>query len=113
MITINYSPSSIEDFRAAIEVLRENQLLTSAVVRQPKAITGNDPVSKYCRIKGQKRYMRTDEGCAAKLTPEEDLRLRADAGEPEAVAAFEGDPLDIPDTQDETTEQIPADYKPY
>lgn len=104
MITINYSPSSIEDFIKACQVVKDMGLHAGVAMprgTRPPAKLDNQAVSRYCERRGLKKYMRTEAGVTQGLNAFQDLQLRASQGEIEALAALgesEEDTIEYPDS---------------
>lgn len=104
MITINYSPSSIEDFIKACQVIKDMGLHVGVAlprVSRPVAKLDSEAVNRYCQKRKLKKYMRTEAGVTQGLNAFQDLKLRAAQGEPEAIEALmdpEDDSMEFPDS---------------
>jgi hypothetical protein len=117
MIQINYTPLTIEDFERACVAVQKMNL---PALRPPVvgAVKRDEAVSIYCEKKGNKKYYRTPEGTEKGLTPLEDLKLRAQAGDMLAVEALAGSEQES-ETDDEGEEidgeftLAPSDGKAY
>jgi hypothetical protein len=111
MITITYSPTSIDDFERACKIVKELGLSTPSTslvpvprIARPSARVDNEAVNRYCQRRGLKKYMRTEAGVSQGLTAFEDLRMRAEQGEPDAIASLEQED-EMPDTLPENPNQ--------
>lgn len=104
MITINYSPSSIEDFIKACQAVKDMGLHVGVALpraSRPIAKLDSEAVNRYCQKRKLKKYMRTEAGVSQGLTAYQDLKLRAAQGEPEAIEALidpEDDTMEFPDS---------------
>lgn len=112
-ISINYSPATLEDFKAAVEFARQFAP-AQVVVETPKVFTRDKAVSLYCARVGRQRYVRTAEGQANGLSPLEDLKARALAGDDIAAECLseEIESAPVPEA-DESESEPPKAYEAF
>lgn len=84
-ISITYSPTTLEDFLAAIAALPAQ----SVVKVNPPVEKRGEAVDRYCAAMGLQRYVRTPEGRTKGWSAMEDLQKRAEAGDQKAIDALQ------------------------
>jgi hypothetical protein len=115
MIQLNYTPTSIEDFREACKIIQEMGLGQQLPAKTRVVVAKAEPtkaIAKYCELKGNSKYYRTPHGAENGLTANEDLRYRAELGEAFAIEALKAeDEIDPEDIQADT--DAPPDGRAY